>query len=627
MSYRQIILENFIVKKKLATLLVFVFASICVLLTGCNLFDTNNYAALSSIVATCGDVSVSREELITAYNSWGYYYTYSQYGGLSREGSLKQTASDLIDQKYLIKNIDDLVAKSKLDTSDKNYDATYASLELDAEDYQYIVGEVWEYIDDTLAVYKTEVRKELGLTVSEFDEEDEESVTYSPQSQYETKFEKVEIDGATKDELAVRKVLKLNEDETVEHSDISDNLGSEKLAREYAKTYNYSVRIHANNNDYKKLVWSKYISALKSSQKNYGYSDMTTKAVFEREVDRLITSNITSRKLTKFQEFIENRSGFDAIEYNDETRYAMTDEMLQKVVDKYKKVYKSNYKAYALAKESYNKSTATDKKNSYLSALASTSSRGNYVYYGDSDAEKMITVTHILIKLTSDEIEDIEDIEEDTSYLNEEQRETAKNNIIYGAKAYERDDEGHDKVDENGEKVYITIKDLISEVQNAVDAETSIEKKIEVFNKYLYKYNVDSGIINAEFDYVVGATETSSMVEDFTKVSRELYEKGVGSVGVAYNSDSNYSGVHIVLCTGVLENTFNSEDDLVNLTTDNVFDKLSTKTSISYNETIFEYFYDLVASDNYSTYQSELLTSLKSGKSLEYVTANFSDLF
>ena len=617
MSYRQFILENFIVKKKLATLFVFIFASICVLLTGCNLFDTNNYAALSSTVATCGSVSITREELITAYNSWGYYYTSSQYGGLSREGALKQTASDLVDQKFLLKNIDSLVAKSKLDPTDKDYDATYADLELDAEDYQHIVGEVWEYIDKTLAIYRTEARKDLGLTVSEFDEEDKGSVTYSPQSQYETKFEKTG-DG---------KVVKVKEEKTIEHPDIADNLTTEELAREYAKTYNYQTRIRANKNDYKRLVWTKYISALKSSQKNYGYSDMTTKAVFEREVDRLITSNITSRKLSKFQDFIKSRSGFVATEIDGETRYVMTDEMLLKVVDKYKEIYNKNYTAYDLAKQSYNNSTATDKKNSYLSSLASTSNRGNYVYYGDADAEKMITVTHILIKLTTEESDKIKEIESDTSYLTESQRKTAINNIIYDAKAYERDAEGYDVLDENGEKVYITFRELLSRVEQAVNSKITIEEKIEAFNEYLYKYNVDSGIINAKFDYVVGATNTSSMVEDFTKVSRELYEEGVGSVGMAYNNDSNYTGAHIVLCTGVLENIFNTKEELNSLTTSNVFDKLEAKTSISYNETTFEYFYDLVASDNYSTYQSDLLTTLKGGNSLEYVTANFSDLF
>lgn len=82
-----------------------------------------------------------------------------------------------------------------------------------------------------------------------------------------------------------------------------------------------------------------------------------------------------------------------------------------------------------------------------------------------------------------------------------------------------------------------------------------------------------------------------------------------------------------MLCTGVLENIFNTKEELNSLTTSNVFDKLEAKTSISYNETTFEYFYDLVASDNYTTYQADLLTTLKGGNSLEYVTANFSDLF
>ena len=203
----------------------------------------------------------------------------------------------------------------------------------------------------------------------------------------------------------------------------------------------------------------------------------------------------------------------------------------------------------------------------------------------------------------------------------------AINNIIYNTRAYERDSEGYDVLDDKGEKVYITFGELLEKVKQDVSKQQTIEKKIEKFNEYLYKYNVDSGIINAKFDYVVGATETSSMVEDFTKISRELYKEGIGSVGMAYNNDSNYTGAHIVLCTGVLENVFNSKEDLKNLSTDNVFSMLSAKTSISYNETLFEYFYDLVASDNYTTYQTDLLTSLKDGNSLEYVTANFSDLF
>ena len=610
-------MENFIVKKKLANLLVIIFVSVCVLLTGCNLFDTNNYSALSSTVATCGSLTITREELITAYNSWGYNYTNSQYGGLSREGALKQTASDLIDQKFLINNIDDLVAKSKLDPSDEEYDAQYASLELDAEDYQYIVGEVWEYIDNVLSAYKTETRKELGLTVSEFDAEDKGSVTYNPQEQYESKFEKTESG----------EVVKKDEKKESEYPYIPDNLTSEEQAREYAKTYNYQTQIRANKIEYKRLVWTKYISALKSSQKNFGYADMTTKAVFDREIDRLVTANITSRKLSKFKEYIQNISGFEAKEIDGQTRYVMLDEMLTKIVDKYKSVYDKNYTAYELAKEKYESSTAEDKKNTYLSSLASTSNRGNYVYYGDSDAEKMITVTHILIKLSSDVIDKIKAIEADTSYLNEEQRQTAINNIIYNAKAYERDNEGYDVLDDKGEKVYITFGELLDRVKQDVASQPTIEKKVEKFNEYLYKYNVDSGIINAKFDYVVGETKTSSMVEDFTKISRELYKQGVGSVGMAYNNDSNYTGAHIVLCTGILENIFDSKEELKTLTTDNAFSKLSTKTSISYNETLFEYFYDLVASDNYTTYQSDLLTSLKKGNSLEYVTANFSDLF
>ena len=69
-------------KKKIATLLMFLFSCLSIF-TGCNLFGSNNYNSLNAVVATSGDIEITREQLINAYNSSGYYY--DNYYGKTRE--------------------------------------------------------------------------------------------------------------------------------------------------------------------------------------------------------------------------------------------------------------------------------------------------------------------------------------------------------------------------------------------------------------------------------------------------------------------------------------------------------------------------------------------------------------
>ena len=151
-------------KKKIATLLMFLFVCVSVF-AGCNLFDTNNYASLKSVVATSGDIEITREQLITAYNSSGYYY--NQYYGYSQEKAIEKTINDLIDRQNLLNYIDTLAQE------DKRYELTKA------EEYAAI-KESWQYVDSTLKEYIKEVRKDLKLSNEELtlDEEETEESEY-----------------------------------------------------------------------------------------------------------------------------------------------------------------------------------------------------------------------------------------------------------------------------------------------------------------------------------------------------------------------------------------------------------------------------------------------------------------
>ena len=74
---------------------------ICLLLTssfafsGCSLVQRNVEKYLNRTVATAGEIEISKQDLISAYNSTGYQYV--QYQGYTTEEALKTTIDGLID--------------------------------------------------------------------------------------------------------------------------------------------------------------------------------------------------------------------------------------------------------------------------------------------------------------------------------------------------------------------------------------------------------------------------------------------------------------------------------------------------------------------------------------------------
>ena len=574
-------------KRKFAILLVFCF-SVLSILTGCNLFDTNNYAALSSTVATNGDVTITREQLINAYNAGGYYYA-SIYG-LSQEDAFKRIINELVDDAYYTLEVEDAVS-------------TVDNYKLTSQDYSDVVRSVWDYVNQGMSTYLAETKKVFDIEDVTIEGEEEADPEFKPQAQYESKFELLE-DG---------RIAYIEPQDTNEHRLIAE-INSDEAALEYAQTrYNYSREIHGGNQDLKNIVWKKYMAALKSGQSNYNYEDMSDTAVFGREVKRLFDAVLKSTKQTKYQ----NETVLSANFTYDATigRYILNDTTLGKMVDYYKETYESNYNFHAQAQTQFYKD------------VTNTSNRGNYVYFGNKSEETLITCSHILIKLSETQTTDMSSIESNKMYQG-----SAKESAIYNIRKPENTyaQERSLTTGQNIEGSTISVADLYSEVLSAVENQSTIEKKVEAFNSYLYKYNVDSGIINAQFDYVVG-TETSAMVESFTDAVRGLYDNGngeVGSVTMVYEDNSSYKGYHIIIYTGTLDNAYGSLPELNSLTADNIYDTLSgVKTSLSYGETMFEFVYDKVVKDSFSTYKSNLIKSRINGTETVYVVSNYSDLY
>ncbi|MBQ3048130.1 MAG: hypothetical protein IJD48_03860 [Clostridia bacterium] len=602
-------------KKKLATLLLFMFSSFSVL-TGCNLFSTNNSTGLGSIVAKSGEIEITREQLINAYNSSGFQY--NQYYGLSMQEALEKTINDLIDREYLLKHI-------------AEEEKTNPALKLGQAEVYSVIKTTWQNIDSSLETIAEQVRAEIKQTTSSEVEEETESEEneYKGYAPYQTKFF-VDANGIYK---------KIGDSVTDYVPEITENT-----------KYEYQMNISSEDEDFKAIVWNRFISNLKSNEEIYNYSNKTEEAVFKRFIDKIYKSNLENAKLSKFEQLYKDTFGVD---YNDVAgQYYVNSTTLGQMLEKYKSIYDSNKSFYDLTR---NISSTSDL---FYSQVSNSSARDKFVYYGEGD-EELLTCLHVLVKFDEkSQTEKIKQINDDAN-LPQADRDTAIKQLKSTEKtpAFERDIETGAVVSDvptSVQQVYqLILADLTNISYNPGTAEYA-EEAIKIFNKYIYKYNQDSGIINAKYDYIVG-TKTSGMVASFTEVVRELaaldentkqekintnyvqqqaeYNKDVTLVfpnGVGYagavsapflEEASNYTGYHIVLYTGKLKSIAANT-----LTEDNLFEKLSkAKTSVAYNQNYFEYLYDLVAKDNYSTHISDIVSSIKVAP--EYTSANYSDLY
>lgn len=580
-----------IVKKKIAILLMFVFSFLSVL-TGCNLFDTDNYAALSSIVATSGDIQITREEMLNAYYNGNGYYYYAAYG-YSQEDSFKMTINDLIDNEYLLKHIDSLGTEYQL-TSDE---------------LCKVVQDTWEYVDDSYKTYIEKVRDDFDITTKEVATKEEEKPEFDPQKVYEPKFELQ--DGQI--------VYVYEEDEEDLGLYIHETLASEEDAYGYAKA-NYSVankdyrrHISGNDNYYKDMVWSRYMTALKLAQKNYGYDDMSDKAVFERQLKKIFDANLNNAKLTKFEK-IETKSKLIGVE-NVGGKYVITDDMLEKMVAYYKDLYLGNQVSYVTLR-------GTDE---YAKAVATSSATGNYVYFGDD--QDYITCLHILVKFSDEQKNEVSKYENDDRWQGEQlANKLADIKSASNTKSTRRDLETGLEI-EGEEK---SVQEMYDELTSTYFKNLSLGNKTQYFNNLMYAYNMDPGIINAEFDYVVG-TKYSGMVQSFTDAVRDLYNNGeVGDIKLVKEENDQYSGYHIIMYTGKLESAFTSAQDMNNrLNKDTIYNILSNQyTSLAHGETMFDYIYSkALKSTAYNTHRAQVIAVEKNGVKPNYITQNFSDLY
>ncbi len=562
-------------KKKLFSLII----SLCCMLsvfTGCNLFGTDMDRYYDAIVAKAGDLEITKEELVNGYYNYGQKLV--SESGYTVNEALKETMTMLLQRKmlleYITTNADEEVKNTSLTAEDYYFALTNT-------EYNNAVRDAWDYVDG-------EIKK---LVVAEYDDP---SAVFTDETKQDPEH------AGSKEEFVPTIIVEQDGRIRVAYGSqyVKNDDGAYVFEDEDSKLELYSyTKPEFIEESVIADVWKEYIEKLKDNESYRKHKDTSDKAVFERELDRIFKTSLENAYLTKLQNSYARTTGTNA--------GYLTGATTQKILDKYTSMYEAN-------KEEYDIDPTAFYKN-----ITDTSKRGNYVYFGES--ESIIEVQHILVKFAHEESSYVDDPQ-----LTDEENAQAKEdlNTIYNTLAKERDAEGY----ETGNTISVydlkntVIKNIVDTANgNFVQGSEAYADYVRTeFNKLMYKYNEDDGILNAQFDYAIGSKGSTAMVEEFTNAAIELFERGYEGA-ISDIVESSY-GYHILIYTNKVENV-----DLGVLSVEMLEGMKLTSTTCA-EDNMLEYIYGLVKADAYSTYEANLIATLEAGKKYTYYKANYKDL-
>lgn len=551
---------------KLKIFAVLMIVCFTFLFAGCDLFVRNDayYYNQTVINITYNDgnkIEIDRLEFLNAYNNYGQNLI-STYG-YTEDKAKEETVNALVNRKILLNEAKRVSLTTegqdvKLTTSEKQnlYYQVYKSLISNVYDYEDQIREDWDIkAEDALA------------------ETTEEGTIYTPYTKKaEPQFDSV--DGEYKIKL-------LENNEEISNSEKIENA---------QKVYEKFIQETKNNtqDSIAREGYRRYIGVLQASQKVLG-TKFTEKQLIEEEISKAYDNLEENKLIEKYQDYKQDNNGYSYI-------------TVSQVLDKYKAMITSSKFVYENDSTKFN----TDMLENFA----------NVNYFVNDD---YFYVAHILIKF------------DETQEARYKELETLSNNgqgyIISADKYKEEKQKLYNSIlaDERdlttGEitKDVTSAKDVLKEIEIALSNASTIEQKNEVFKNFMYKYNEDGGIMNADYPYIIGEND-SKMVENFTDASRDLNDNGTyGAISGLVESEY---GLHIIYYMGACENVFTiPTDGNIELRANYVIDGNQNYSDVlkldqTYlnglnNKTVFDLVYESLESDNYSEFENMNLNTLK----------------
>lgn len=472
---------------------------------------------------------------------------------LSSEDALKQTAKLMVQRYMLVKEIKNQIGE--LTQGEKNV----------------LMRETYEHINTTLASLEDEIRVEWDRVVNEDDKEEDSSTEEEGPTEYqeykptvERVYYEEEVNGVTKYKSKLVRV-----EEEKEPEDESD---PGKFVQ------------NITDADVSAEAWKRYMKTLQKNNEKLGIKLSDEKA-FEEEINRIYGVLEENKYISKYQEHLTKNLEIDSTS----------------VVESYKQKYKRDYELYSNNESAYHTAMAND---------AST------VYYHPNSGNEYVYVTHVLLGFSDETLAKIKNLEKlyqsnsiEKSVYEEKlkQLQNIETTMI-------------DYYDEKGNKKQISAQLAYEEIYNNVskyDKDVNFELRAKEFNKYIYKYNTDQGILNRDFAYVVNLDTNveDQMVKPFADEARRLQkEEGVGAMSEPILTDYGY---HIILNLGPVTNVV-EYNNIDNLTWEALY---NVKTQPSSEKTLFHVEYDALNSDE--TKVNAILTSLVNDLAAQVEVVNY----
>ena len=553
-------------KKRLAMLFMCLVMCLTVL-TGCNLFPVDTERYMNAVVAvveyTDGEKDeITKKELLTAIDSYGA--SLIQNYGMSAEEAVKQTLDVLVNRKVILRETNRRIKLGHIVIANKDKNGLF--------------DQTISALIANIESFRGEVLSDWGLTdvVVNPGEEDIGTI-YEP---YEKKAEIAEVNG----KLVIRIIDSGSGADESLRADFEAENGSGKTAMLGA--YNSYI----GSDPVLVAAQNKYIKQLLKNEDGMKLST-DRESVFMREIERIYKNLKENMLITKYQELTKNGTGISPIS-------------VVHLLDNYKLQVLQSFTKYNANPSQFNSD-----------ALENI---GDAKYIANDD---FFFVSHILVNFSEEQKADYDSLEERLGSGGPSPLETweEKQRIVNSVIAIERDEKGEIVDSEKN------IDTLLKEINLALAKGRTDEEKADIFNSFIYRYNQDPGIMNAEYNYVIGVND-SKMVESFTDAARKLHD--AGKVGVISEAVPSTYGVHILFYAGSVKNIFNvSSAEGFNLVEEDVYKLANTRLNLCSNKTVFDKIYEEMINDNYSIFERLNINYLREDLKIEKKQNNFKDLY
>ena len=558
--------QNFL--KMIAMLVALIFAFVP-MLAGCDLVTLNEGLYLSQTVGSWGTITITKEDLIRAYNNYGNS-TYDSSSTPTKEG-VESTLDLLLKRAVMVQYL----------TDPANGKEGKAIVTLTMAQQNDIWRSVYSSINSSVKSLEDTLRADENATLSTStnSEEDSDVSEYAP---YEPTYNLV-WDSANN----VYKLEKIEETPVVENVSVQlyDRDDATLTTAQKAKlaydqfTKNWLKR--SDSSDYTDRAFSRYINNLLKGEKGRGLSE-DEKEAFLREVDRLYKIYYDNSVLSLSQKLFEK----DLV---------VTTEMVQQ---KFLELYNGQKELYDLT------------ESNYKTNMQATSTTAYYNPAGQ--AENWFEVYHLLVGYSDEQNTELTNLK--TMLNNEEISLAEYNKLVANVKA--------NTIATNrftGETM--NYNELINKLQTVVNSQTSFAAKVAKFREFVYAYSTDTNSINTENGMNIPTNkDLDNMVEEFATASRALHE--AGSLGALSDAVQTTYGYHVIMYLGDVPNVVYSTN--TNLLMTRLNSALLTKVT---NKTMLDKVIEQISLDTYADHELSFIEQIMDGVDTIYYLDAYKDMF